>query len=116
MDRIGAPGYALYERLDSGEIRKGIELLPLSKKRLELEQWVDSDLNGWFGGNLLPVTRAIADRWGILAALSQQNGKPLGNIDGMLAATALEHNLTVATRNTRHFAGLGVTLLNPWQS
>jgi predicted nucleic acid-binding protein len=102
--------------LTLGEIRKGIELLPLSKKRLELEQWVDSDLNGWFGGNLLPVTRAIADRWGILAASSQQNGKPLGNIDGLLAATALEHNLTVATRNTRHFAGLGVALLNPWQS
>jgi toxin FitB len=58
--------------LSIGEIRKGIELLPPSKKRSELEQWLDSDLNWWFGDNLLPVTKAISNRWGILAARSQQ--------------------------------------------
>ena len=61
-----------------GEIRKGIELLPPGKKRGELEQWLDSDLNWWFGSNLLPVNKAISDRWGILAARSQRQGKPLG--------------------------------------
>lgn len=101
--------------LTLGEIRKGIEILPQSKKRTELEQWVSSDLNGWFGDNLLPVTRAISNRWGVLAAVSQKDGRPLGNIEGLLAATALEHNLTVATRNTRHFSELGVDILNPWQ-
>lgn len=99
-----------------GEIRKGIELLAPGKKRSDLEKWIDADLKGWFGSNLLPVTKSISNRWGILTALAQQQGKPLGNIDGLLAATALEHGLTMVTRNLRHFEGLGVTLLDPWQS
>jgi predicted nucleic acid-binding protein len=102
--------------LSFGEIRKGIELLAPGKKRSELEQWLDADLKGWFGNNLLPVTKAISNRWGVLAALSQQQGTPLGNIDGLLAATAIEHGLTVATRNTRHFEALGLTILDPWKS
>jgi predicted nucleic acid-binding protein len=51
--------------LSIGEIRKGIELLAPGKKRSELEHWIDRDLNGWFGNNLLPVTKAISNRWGI---------------------------------------------------
>jgi predicted nucleic acid-binding protein len=101
--------------LSVGEIRKGIELLPVSKKRRDLEQWLDSDLYGWFGSNLLPVTKAISDRWGKFAAWSQEHGRPLGNIDGLLAATAFEHGLTVATHNTKHFEGLGVAILDPWE-
>ena len=97
-----------------GEIRKGIELLAPGKKRLDLEHWIDADLKGWFGSNLLPVNKSISNRWGILSARAQQQGKPLGNIDGLLAATALEHGLTMVTRNIRHFQGLGVTFIDPW--
>jgi predicted nucleic acid-binding protein len=99
-----------------GEIRKGIELLPPSRKRSELEQWLNTDLNGWFGKNLLPVTKAVSHRWGALDAQMQLKGRPLGNIDGLIAATALEHGLTVITCNTRHFEGLGVTLFDRGQS
>ena len=49
-------------------------------------------------------------------AQAQQQGRPLGNIDGLLAATALEHGLTIVTRNTRHFESLGVTFIDPWKS
>ena len=45
-----------------------------------------------------------------------QAGRPLPAIDGLLAATALQHDLTLVTRNTRDFAGLEVRLLNPWGS
>jgi hypothetical protein len=68
--------------LSLGEVRKGIELLPPSKKRRDLEAWVDTDLRGWFGNNLLPVTKAISNRWGSLDAQAQQKGRPWGNIDG----------------------------------
>jgi predicted nucleic acid-binding protein len=101
--------------LSFGEIGKGIELLPAGKKRVELERWLDSDLNGWFGNNLLPVTKAISNRWGILAAGAQQQGKPFRQIDGLLAATAIEHGLTAATRNTGRFENLGVAIFDPWK-
>jgi toxin FitB len=101
--------------LSFGEIRKGINLLPPGKKRGELEQWLDGDLYGWFGNNLLPVTKEISNRWGIFSAAAQQQGKSLGNIDGLLAATAFEHDLIVVTRNTRRFADLGIAILNPWK-
>ncbi len=101
--------------LSIGEIRKGIELLAPSQKRSELEQWIDSDLNGWFGNNLLPVTKTISNRWGVLAARMQRQGKGLGTIDGLLAATAFEHGLTVATRNTRHFEDIGAPIFDPWK-
>jgi hypothetical protein len=62
------------------------------------------------------VTKSISNRWGILTALAQQQGKQVGNIDGLLAATALEHDLTMVTRNTRHFEGFGVPFLDPWRA
>jgi toxin FitB len=99
-----------------GEIRKGIELLGPSKKRSELEQWLDTGLNDWFGKNLLLVTKAISERWGIFAAKSHQQGKSLGNIDGLVAATGFEHGLTVVTRNIKHFEDLDVKLFDPWNS
>ena len=77
--------------LSLGEIRKGTELLPVGKKWLDLEQWLELSLNTWFGKNLLTVTQAVSERWGVLAAKCQQKGRPLGNIDGLIAATALEN-------------------------
>ena len=111
------PSDALFTSvLSLGEIRKGIDLLPPGKRRDQLELWLAADLNGWFGNNLLSVTQAIASRWGKLAARSQQQGRPLGNVDGLLAATALEHNLMLVTHNIRHFTALGVSLFDPWES
>ena len=68
----------------------------------------------WFPGRVLPVTETIAERWGELDGKRQLAGRPLNAPDGMIAATALEHGLTLVTRNVKDFAGLGVVLLNPW--
>ena len=58
---------------------------------------------------MVGVTREIAERWGQLSSL-----RPLPVIDALLAATALELGLTMATRNTKDFEGIGLTIVNPF--
>jgi predicted nucleic acid-binding protein len=86
-----------------GELRRGFVVLPASKRRAALERWFENDLLPRFHGRILPVTHAIADRWGVLEGQCQLNGTPLNTADGMIAATALEHELTLV-----------VDVLNPW--
>lgn len=97
-----------------GEIFKGLTILPESKRRQQLRRWIDEMLRPWFDGRILPINEAIAERWGVLARECQRNGRPLKVADGLIAATALEHNLTVVTRNVKDFAGLGIGIFNPW--
>jgi predicted nucleic acid-binding protein len=99
-----------------GEIRKGLVVLPQGRRRTELEAWFHTDLLVWFRNRILPVTDSIADRWGVLEGQCQLKGTPLNTADGMIAATALQHDLTLVTRNIKDFAALGVVLLNPWDA
>lgn len=97
-----------------GELRKGAVLLPPGKKRSGLEESIASLIPSWFSARILPVTRAIAERWGVLEGECRLRGASLNTADGMIAATALEHGLTLVTRNVKDFVALGVPLLNPW--
>ena len=97
-----------------GELRKGCELLAAGKRRADLEQWLETEVRGWFANRILPITDAIAERWGKLDAKRQRLGLPLNTADGQIAATALEHDLTLVTRNVEDFKDLGVPILNPW--
>ncbi|MGA2451441.1 MAG: type II toxin-antitoxin system VapC family toxin [Polyangiaceae bacterium] len=99
-----------------GEMLKGLTVLPASKRRRELQQWIDETLRPWFDGRILPVTERIAERWGVVAGECQLKGRGLSMADGLIVATALEHDLTVATRNVRDFSDLGVTVFDPWSS
>jgi toxin FitB len=64
----------------------------------------------------LPIDAAIANRWGLIAAEARRRGKAVSVIDGLLAATALDHNLTVVSRNARDFTNAQVPVLNPWKA
>jgi len=97
-----------------GEIRIGIEDLPLSKRRAALEEWLERGLPAWFESNLLPVTKAIADRWGRLTIEAKKRGIAITTADGLIAATALEHGLAIVTRNVKDFADTGTLIVNPW--
>ena len=98
-----------------GELRKGIALLPSDDgRRVRLERWFQADLLALCSGGVLPVTRTIAERWGALEAGRQLRGRPLSSTDGQIAATALEHDLTLVTRNVGDFEGLGLDIVNPW--
>lgn len=98
-----------------GEVRKGIASLPMSNRRAALEDWLDSEIMPWLGDRALPVTLAIAERWGALAAECRGRGRPRPVVDSVLAATAMEHDLLVVTRNVADYADMGVTVLNPWE-
>jgi len=69
-----------------------------------------------FAGRILGVNQEIADRWGRIAAKASEAGRPIPAIDGLLAATALHHNLTLVTRNAKHAAATGAPFFNPWES
>ncbi len=97
--------------LTLGEIRKGIEAMTDAGRRQRLLDWLQLELPAYFSGHLLAVDAAVADRWGRLQAMA---GRPLPAIDSLLAATALEHDLVLVTRNVRDFDGLPVQVFNPW--
>jgi predicted nucleic acid-binding protein len=93
-----------------GEIERGIARKRASDPRFaeDLAAWLDRLLR-LHGQRLLPVDLAIARRWGRLSAALGHDSADL-----LIAATALEHGLTVVTRNLRHFTPTGVATLNPW--
>lgn len=92
-----------------GEIERGISLQRQRDPDFAhaLGQWLDTVLSR-YADRILPVDTATARRWGRLSAHMGNNGA-----DGMIAATALEHGLTVVTRNTRHFEPTGVPVIDP---
>lgn len=97
-----------------GEIRKGLTIMPAGSRRSQLERAIDGLIPSWFEGRILPMSQTIAERWGVLEGQRQLMGRPLHVPDAQIAATALEHGLTLVTRNVRDFEGVGVTVLNPW--
>ena len=78
----------------------------------QLVVWLEATLFPWLGSRLLPVSLAVAERWGHVCVTA---GRPLPTIDSLLAATALEHGLTLVTRNLSDFDLPGPRMINPWQ-
>ena len=100
--------------LTIGEIEKGIAGLADSTKRRALEKWARIDLADRFRERLLVIDSRIAARWGMVAGTSEVHGRPLPVVDALIAATSLQHDLTVVTRNTVHLERCGARCLNPW--
>jgi predicted nucleic acid-binding protein len=96
-----------------GEIKKGIELYPDSRKKTELSKWLDELLVD-FEGAILPFTELEALTWGKLYAKAQKNGRKPPSMDSINAAIALHHGVVLATRNESDYIGTGVKTVNPW--
>ncbi len=94
-----------------GEIRKGVERARPrdAAKAAALERWL-RDVTAAFNGRVLGIDDSVADQWGRMGAI-----RPIPTIDGLLAATALIHRLTLVTRNEADVAGLGARVLNPFR-
>ena len=96
-----------------GELCYGIELLPESRRKIALMTWY-AQVCLSYTGHILDVTLPVLERWGSFRATRQKSGGTLAMGDGLIAATAIVNGMTVVTRNTSDFIGLGVDLINPW--
>lgn len=101
--------------LTLAEFDKGIaNLAPDHPARARIEAEVRA-LELRFGQRVLPVSAAVVRRWGRMAGeVKRVQGRALPVIDGLLAATAVEHDLTLVTRNVRDVLGTGAMIRNPW--
>lgn len=100
--------------LTIGEIQKGISRLGHSRRRTELKRWLAQVIDRYLD-RLLPIGLTTARVWGDLLADLEGRGRRLPVIDSLLAATAVEHNLTIVTRNEEDFTPAGVKILNLWR-
>lgn len=98
-----------------GELRKGIEKLPESKRKDALRAWLNDDLLVRFNGHILELDIPVMLTWGKMIGQLEQAGKPLPALDSLIAAITLHHQCTLATRNEDDFRATGITLFNPWK-
>ena len=101
--------------LTIGELHKGIEKLPESKRKEELHNWVENDLKERFWNRIIDIDIQVAMMWGKIQGMTERVGRPMPAIDSLIAATGITHHLTVVTRNTSDMKESGVALLNPWE-
>jgi toxin FitB len=101
--------------LTFGEFDKGIDLLdPADARRAQLIGLRDV-LEASFADRTLPVSRAVVSRWGrITAQVKRDTGHPPSVVDTLIAATAIEHDLYLVTRNVRDVRRSGAAIFNPW--
>ena len=98
-----------------GEIKNGIETLPDSRRKNDLLVWLNDGVISRFGGRILALDTQTMLVWGGLRARTNLIGAKMALFDSLIAATALQNNLIVATRNTPDFIASGVQWIDPWQ-
>jgi toxin FitB len=95
------------------ELTYGAERAPSPGRRAKLIAWI-SALRAQFAGRIVPISEDISLEAGRLRAAAESQGRPTDAIDALIAASALARGAMVATRNTRDFEPLGVTVIDPW--
>ena len=101
--------------LTIGEIQKGISKLSESKRKNELQSWIDNELRERFSGKILDINTEVAKVWGKIQGNSEKQGITIPAIDSLIAATGIFYGLIVVTRNIVDMENTGVSLLNPWK-
>lgn len=96
------------------ELRYGIERLAAGAKRARLERWLEEDMLRRFEKRIFLMDSLAAAEWGRIKARGERSGRPIGDMDAWIAATATIHGLTVVTRNVNDFSCYEGKLLDPW--
>lgn len=97
-----------------GELRKGIEKLPDSKRKDTLRMWLSDDLLSRFSGRILALDIPVMLTWGAVVGKLERGGQPLPALDSLIAALTLHYHCTLATRNEDDFRAAGINIINPW--
>lgn len=95
------------------ELHRGVEKLPVSRRRSELAAWLQQ-LEIGFEGRVLSFTQKTAGVWATVCAMAESQGKPIAAFDSIIAATAVEHGFALVTRNIADFSQAPLVLINPW--
>jgi toxin FitB len=98
-----------------GEIVKGIEKLPKSRRKTDLQMWLKDDLLVRFEGNIVALDTETLMKWGSLMAHLEATGRSMPAIDSLIAATALAKKMSLVTRNVIDFENSGIEMVNPWE-
>lgn len=98
------------------EIRFGIELINEAGRRAELIDWLTHKVRPMFAQRVLPLTEDVMFKWRLLVEEGRKAGHTFSQPDLIIAATALEHGLTVLSRDTVVFEKAKVAVVNPWTS
>lgn len=98
------------------EVRDGLEAMAPGRRRRRLEDEFSQVLDEDLDGRVLDFDRAAADAAGVIAARQRRAGRSVEIRDVQIAGVASARKATLATRNIRHFQGLGLTLTNPWSA
>jgi len=109
-DSVYLPVFAI------GEIRKGIEKLQEPGRKAALQAWLRDELLVRFQDRTAMVDTEVILRWGELVGRLEVQGTPMSLIDSLIAATALQGDFVLATRNEDDFRRSGVRILNPWKT
>ncbi len=96
------------------ELLYGLHLMPEGRRKLELQAAITPILDIDFAARILPFDTHAADLYADLAAKRRRDGRPISQFDAQIAAIALSHGASLATRNIADFTGLGLILVDPW--
>ena len=100
--------------ITQAEMYYGLALLPMGKRRSDMERAVQQMFEQDFPERILSFDSAAALEYAKLASFRRQIGKPIAQADVQIAAIALSKNAILATRNIADFCGCQLTLVNPW--
>jgi toxin FitB len=98
------------------EIRFGIDLVTDAGRRAELNDWLTHKVRAMFAQRVLPVSEDVMFKWRLLVEAGRKAGHTFSQPDLIIAATALEHGLTVVSRDTADYERARVPVLNPWKA
>lgn len=101
--------------LTAAEIRAGVVLMPAGRRKRQIGRRMESLLSETFAGYVLAFDIDSSARYAQILAARRRKGRPISALDAQIAAVCLQHEATLATRNSDDFEGIGLHLVNPWE-